>query len=258
MPIDNEIYNRLADTWWDEREPLGLLRTCLGPVRFGYFRRVLIEKQKKSPCEIRLLDVGCGGGLLAEEFARLGCHVSGIDPSERSLRTARNHAEQSGLNIGYETGVGEKIPFADSSFNVVICCDVLEHVDDVRSVLRESARVLAAGGIFFYDTINATALSWLFAIKLAQEWKLSRIFPPNLHDWKHFVKPRELQSLLQQSQLRNQEMRGVSPAGNPIVLLERFFRYKRAEITLGEMSKAVRLGESRNLSILYMGHALRE
>jgi 2-polyprenyl-6-hydroxyphenyl methylase/3-demethylubiquinone-9 3-methyltransferase len=258
MPVDNEIYNRLSNTWWDESEPLGLLRTSLGPVRFGYFRRVLIEEQKRNPREIRLLDIGCGGGLLAEEFARLGCQVSGIDPSEPSLKTAREHAEQSGLNISYKTGVGEAIPFPDSSFEVVVCCDVLEHVNDVLGVLQESARVLAAGGIFFYETINATVLSWLTAIKLAQEWRLTRFLPPDLHDWNHFVKPQELQSLMQRFQLRNQEVMGMSPTGNPFVFVERFFRYKRAKITLGEMSKAVRFRESRNASVLYMGHALRE
>jgi 2-polyprenyl-6-hydroxyphenyl methylase/3-demethylubiquinone-9 3-methyltransferase len=258
MSVDNEIYDRLCNTWWDESEPLGLLRTSLGPVRFGYFRRVLIEEQKRNPQEVRLLDVGCGGGLLAEEFARLGCQVSGIDPSERSLSTARKHAEQSGLNISYKTGVGEEIPFADSSFDVVVCCDVLEHVNDISGVVRESARVLPTGGIFFYETINSTVLSWLTAIKLAQEWRLTRFFPPNLHDWNHFVKPRELQSLMQRFQLRNQEVKGMSPTGNPFVLVDRFFRYKRAKITLGEMSRAVRFRESRNVSTLYMGHALRE
>jgi 2-polyprenyl-6-hydroxyphenyl methylase/3-demethylubiquinone-9 3-methyltransferase len=258
MPVDNELYDRLSNTWWDESEPLGLLRTSLGPVRFGYFRRVLIEERKRNPKEVRLLDVGCGGGLLAEEFARLGCQVSGIDPSERSLNTARKHAEQSGLNISYKKGVGEKIPFADSSFEVVVCCDVLEHVNDVPAVLQESARVLATGGLFFYETINATVLSWLTAIKLAQEWKLTRFLPPDLHDWNQFVKPRELQSLMERFRLHNQEVKGMSPMGNPFVFFERFVRYRRDRITLGEMSKAIRFHESRNVSILYMGHALKE
>ena len=116
MPVDNELYDRLSDTWWDENQALGLLRTSLGPVRFDYFRRVLIEEHKRDPRGIKVLDVGCGGGLLAEEFACLGCQVTGIDPSEPSLHTARKHAQQSGLEIAYQTGVGEQIHFADASF----------------------------------------------------------------------------------------------------------------------------------------------
>ena len=96
--------------------------------------------------------------MLAEQFAELGCQVTGIDPSEPSLTTARKHAELMGLNIAYQVGTGEHIPFADASFDIVTCCDVLEHVNDVTRVLPEISRVLVADGIFFYDTINRTFL----------------------------------------------------------------------------------------------------
>ena len=95
MPIDNELYNHLSHTWWDENEPLGILRTTLNPVRFGYFHRMLTQEEKREPHGKTLLDVGCGGGLLSEEFARLGCQVTGVDPSEPSLTTARTHAQES-------------------------------------------------------------------------------------------------------------------------------------------------------------------
>src|SRR5258708_4259393 len=131
MPIDNELYNHLSTTWWDENEPLGILRTWFNPVRFGYFQHILLEERKIDLQEKRVLDVGCGGGLLAEEFARLGCQVTGVDPSKLSLNTARRHAQQSGLPITYQEGVGEQLPFADASFDFVTCCDVLEHVNDV-------------------------------------------------------------------------------------------------------------------------------
>jgi len=256
MPVDNEIFNRLGHTWWDENEVLSLLRTSLGDVRFGYFQQVLIERYKKDPGKTKVLDVGCGGGLLAEEFARLGCRVIGMDPSEPSLSTARRHAEQSNLRISYQSGIGEQIPFADASFDVVICCDVLEHVNDFQRVVHEIARVLVTGGIWFYDTINATFLSWLTVIKLAQEWKMTCLFPPNLHDWKHFIKPRQLESCMRQCYLANQEMKGISPHGNPFVFFSRFLRYKRGEITLAKVG--LRFHESRNLSVLYMGHAFKQ
>jgi 2-polyprenyl-6-hydroxyphenyl methylase/3-demethylubiquinone-9 3-methyltransferase len=258
MPVDNEIYNRLSETWWDENGVLGLLRTVLGPVRFGYFRRVLIEGHKKDPRRIKALDLGCGGGLLTEEFARLGCQMTGVDPSEASLATARKHAQRSGFEVAYLTGVGEQIPFADASFDIVICCDVLEHVNDIAQVMQEIARVLAPGGILFYDTINATILSWLVAIKVAQEWELTRFLPPNLHDWNHFIKPRDLRLYMQRSDLQDQEAKGISPRSNPIVVISQLLRYKRGEMTLAEMGKRLHLHETKNLSILYMGYALKQ
>src|SRR5215470_2189871 len=104
MPVDNEIYNRLSSTWWDE-QAFAILRTGANPGRFGYFRQVLLKQVGVDPVGKQALDVGCGGGLLAEEFARLGCQVTGLDPSEPSLATARAHARQSGLDIAYRVGV---------------------------------------------------------------------------------------------------------------------------------------------------------
>ena len=100
MPVDNALYDRMADTWWDEGGFLHAL-TALNPVRFGYMRRVLTEELHLSPATLQVLDIGCGGGLLAEEFARLGCTVTGVDPSEESLAAARTHAASQGLAITY-------------------------------------------------------------------------------------------------------------------------------------------------------------
>jgi 2-polyprenyl-6-hydroxyphenyl methylase / 3-demethylubiquinone-9 3-methyltransferase len=257
VPVDNQLYDRLSKTWWDENSTLGLLRTKLGPVRFGYFRKILIERQQRDLQEIKVLDVGCGGGLLSEEFARLGCQVTGIDPSERSLGTARRHALLSNLQISYQRGTGEQIPFANASFDVVVCCDVLEHVNDVAQVVHEIARVLRPGGIFFYETINATFLSWLTVIKVAQEWRITRFFPPNLHDSKQFVKPRGLQFCMQRCCLENREMRGICFRGNLLIVIVGLFRYQRGSISLAEMANALHFREGRNTSVLYMGYALK-
>ena len=257
MPIDNELYNHLSHTWWDGNEALSILRTWLGPVRFSYFRRILVEEQKQDPQSLKVLDVGCGGGLLAEEFARLGCQVTGIDPSEPSLATAREHAHQSGLDITYQIGVGEQLPFLPASFDIVICCDVLEHVNDLSQVIHEIARVLKADGIFFYDTINRTFLSWLADIKLAQEWRRTSFMPPNLHDWRKFIKPRELVHCLQNHGLQNQNLKGMSPRANPLVSLSLFLKQKRGEITLTEMGKRIQFHESKDLFGSYMGYALK-
>ena len=257
MAVDNALYDRLSDTWWDENHVLGLLRTKLGPVRFNYFREIILAKLKADLRQLKVLDVGCGGGLLSEEFARLDCQVIGIDPSELSLDTARKHALQSGLPIVYLKGTGEQLPFADASFDIIVCCDVLEHVHHVECVVREIARVLRPGAIFFYDTINATFLSWLTVIKLAQEWKTTSFFPPHLHDWKQFIRPRELQRFMQHAYLENQQIRGVAIRGNPLVVISRLVKYKRGHIRLAEMANALHFYESRSTSVLYMGYALK-
>ena len=97
MPTDNTLYDAKGDIWWDERSPLACLHTSLNPARFPYFRQVLVDRLGWDPRGKRTLDVGCGGGLLSEEFARLGCDVVGIDPSVNSLATARAHATAAGL-----------------------------------------------------------------------------------------------------------------------------------------------------------------
>jgi 2-polyprenyl-6-hydroxyphenyl methylase / 3-demethylubiquinone-9 3-methyltransferase len=191
MPVDNAVYDRMADSWWDERGFLHAL-AALNPARFGYMRRVLIEELQLAPVGLRVLDIGCGGGLLAEEFAQLGCAVVGVDPSEESLAVARMHAAGQGLAIGYHCATGEALPFADESFDIAYCCDVLEHVTDLPQVIAETARVLRPGGTYFYDTIDRTFQSRLIVIKLLQEWRWTALMPPRLHDWRMFVQPAEL------------------------------------------------------------------
>jgi 2-polyprenyl-6-hydroxyphenyl methylase/3-demethylubiquinone-9 3-methyltransferase len=257
MPVDNTLYNRPGDIWWDETAGLSMLRTALNPARFGYFRRVLTERLHINPHAKVTLDVGCGGGLLAEEFARLGCQVTGIDPSEPSLEIAWAHAAASGLSIDYRAGVGEALPFPDRSFAIVYCCDVLEHVTDLDLVIAEIARVLTAGGVFFYDTINRTFLSKLFAIKLAQEWRATRFAPPNLHDWDQFIRPTELQILMTRHGLEPQEVVGLSVGARPIAGLRAIRQYKRGAITAGDLGRRLMARVSRNLSGSYAGYAIK-
>lgn len=255
MPIDNTLYNSLSHTWWDENTALGILRSWMNPVRFGYFRRILIERLKCDPLGMAVLDVGCGGGLLAEEFAALGCRVTGIDPSEDSLTTARLHAQQSGLEIVYQSGIGEQLPFEDNSFEIVVCCDVLEHVNDVTKVVQEIARVLKPGGIFFYDTINRTFFSWFADILIAQEWSVTSFMPPHLHEWKKFITPDELLGNLWHHQLMHQEIRGMSPRANPLVSFRLFILQKRGKINLPKMGQRLHFHESNDLTASYMGYA---
>ena len=110
MSINNEIYSLQASGWWDENHFLHLLKTGINPPRFGYFRDALTRQLGLQPETLSVLDVGCGGGILSEEFAKLGCRVTGIDPSAPSLETARKHAAMQGLTIDYRQGERRKHP----------------------------------------------------------------------------------------------------------------------------------------------------
>jgi 2-polyprenyl-6-hydroxyphenyl methylase/3-demethylubiquinone-9 3-methyltransferase len=256
MPVDNQLYDRLAGTWWDEDENMALLRTGMNPARFGYMRRVLAEDLAVDPRGKSCLDVGCGGGLLAEEFAKLGCRVAGVDPSRPSLETARAHAEQEGLEIEYVAAPAEELPFEDDTFDLVYCCDVLEHVDSVERTVAETARVLKPGGAYLYDTVNRTRRSRLVIIKLLQEWDATRCMEPHLHDWNMFIKPRELEEALRGNGLEPRDMIGLAPAVNPIALLSNLRRRRRGEITYAELGRRMRIRESRAMWGSYAGYAV--
>ena len=256
MPVDNQLYDRLATTWWDEDENLALLRTGMNPARLGYLRRTLTEDLGLDLRGKRCLDVGCGGGLLAEEFAKLGCRVVGVDPSEPSLVTARTHAEQEGLAIEYVAASAEELPFEGDSFDFVYCCDVLEHVSSVESAVAEAARVLKPTGAYLYDTINRTRRSRLVLIKLLQEWEATRCMEPDVHDWDMFIKPSELEATLRRHGLEPQDMVGLAPTANPITLLRDLRRRRRGDITYAELGRRMQIRESRELWGAYAGYAL--
>jgi len=208
---------------------------------------------------LRTLDIGCGGGFLAEEFARLGCRVVGVDPSAPSLETARRHAGNSGLEIDYRFGSGEDLPVPDGEFDVAYCCDVLEHVTDLDQVIRESARALKPGGIYFFDTVNRTLFSKLLAIKVMQDWRTTRIFDTPLHVWEMFIKPKELGLTMARHGLRLHETVGLGPrTKNPARVLLGFVRASHGRMSFGELSRRLDAGQTRTKSMSYMGYATRE
>jgi 2-polyprenyl-6-hydroxyphenyl methylase/3-demethylubiquinone-9 3-methyltransferase len=254
MPVDNTIYNRMADSWWEETGFLHVL-SALNPARFGYMRRVLTEELRLEPRGLLTLDVGCGGGLLAEEFAGLGCAVVGVDPSEESLTAAREHAAARGLAIEYRRATGEALPFGDASFDLVYCCDVLEHVNDLHQVIGETARVLKPGGTYFYDTINRTPQSRLIIIKLLQEWRWTAMMPPRLHDWDLFIRPDELRRVLEEHGLVPGGLTGLKPRVNPLRLIRALRRLKRGLVSYAGAVREMDVGESRDTSVSYIGYA---
>jgi len=256
--VNNDIYRRLGHAWWDDDVgAFSTIRFWINPVRFAFFKRVLDRERAIEREQRELLDVGCGGGLLAEELARAGFAVTGIDPAPETIETARAHASASRLSIVYETGAGEHLPFPDASFDHVTCCDVLEHVDDVDRVIAEIARVLRPGGLFFYDTINRTFISKIAIIKVMQEWRSTAFAEPHSHVWEKFIKPAELTAIFARHGLEQREMAGIMPRRNPIATLLDLRRRVQGKITFKELGRRLDFQESEHLEGSYMGYATR-
>jgi 2-polyprenyl-6-hydroxyphenyl methylase / 3-demethylubiquinone-9 3-methyltransferase len=256
--IDNHLYDAAGNSWWQPDSAFYQLKVSFNPVRVGYARRKLFDELHMNPGGKQALEVGCGGGLVCEEIARLGFHVTGIDPSERSLETAIAHARASGLEIRYERAAGESLPYRDGAFDAVFCFDVLEHVRDLPRVVREIARVLKPGGVFCYDTLNRTCLSYLVAIKIGQDWRRWAFLPPNLHVWKMFIRPREMKALLRENRLAWKDHRGMKPSV-PVPTVLRYLRRRAAgDWSYAELGEKVRMVESRITAVMYLGYAVKQ
>ena len=251
------MYERLGGSWWDETSLLSLLHGSVTPGRFAYFCDVLVRRSGPAVAGLRVLDIGCGGGFLAEEFATLGCRVTGIDPSPASVGAARAHAAERGLRIGYRMGTGEELPVPDASFDVACCCDVLEHVPDVDRVIGEAARVLEPGGLFLFDTVNRTLKSRLLAVKAVQQWRLTRLTDVAVHDWDMFITPAELTAALRRHGLTPGEVTGLGPRANPVSVLRSYARARLGQISYGELSRRLDVGQVASTALSYMGFAVK-
>lgn len=255
--INNQMYNEQAGAWWDENSPLHLLKAMVNPWRVPYFTAALKEHFGARLAGLRLLDVGCGGGVLAEEFARLGCQVSGIDIAEASLKAARAHAQTMGLRIGYGAASAVQLPFQANSFQVVSCCDALEHIPQWKQAIAEVGRTLEAGGLFLFDTINRTPKSRVTFIHGLQDWPFTRLFPANTHVWEMFITPAELTDALQKNRLEVISMHGGVIPKDPLSTLQEVRRYKRGHITAAELGRSLALTLDGDLSLNYLGIARR-
>ena len=205
MRNDLTIYDKVADRWWSD--DIRWVRTLknLVPGRLQWFDRQ-IDWQGKA-----VLDLGCAGGFMAEALAARGAHVTGIDPAADAIDAARAHARTEGLRIGYDVGVGEALPYDDSSFDAVVCVDVLEHVADLPRVLAQVTRTLRPGGMFLFDTINRNPLARLANITIAED--ILRLLPRGTHDPAMFIKPRELNAAMTDAGLVPGAVTGLGPRG---------------------------------------------
>jgi 2-polyprenyl-6-hydroxyphenyl methylase/3-demethylubiquinone-9 3-methyltransferase len=186
-------------------------------------------------------------------LSEAGYTVIGIDPAISAVRAAAEHVPAS-----FVLGTGENLPFADSSFETVVCSEVLEHVDDIAAVIAEVSRVLRPGGVFVFSLPNRTLLSNLVLIQIAQRNWATRVLPPDLHDWYRFIGSRDLCDLARHHSLVVQEVQGVSLRSRDVpAAIRAMVELRTRRISYAEAGSRVRLCLSRSRAVAYMGYALR-
>ena len=212
-PREVEYYTRMAETWWDREGPFWPLHT-LNELRLTYILDHLCEhfgldSAAERPLHgLQVLDVGCGGGILAESMANLGADVTGIDVVEKNINIARLHAQGHALSIDYRLTTAAELVDTGAQYNVVLNMEVVEHVADLDAFMHDCNRLTAEGGVMFVATINRTLLAWLFAI-VGAEYILGWL-PRGTHRWALFRKPREIRALLADGGLVVDDITGVA------------------------------------------------
>ena len=201
-PLELEKFSALAAKWWDPTSEFKPLHE-INPLRLEWINRIAPLAGK------RVLDVGCGGGILTEAMARKGAAVKGIDLAEKPLKVASLHKLESGVTVDYECVSAEDLALREpGSFDLVTCMEMLEHVPDPASTVRACATLVKPGGRLFFSTINRNPKSYLFAV-IGAEYVL-RLLPRGTHDYAKFVKPSELARFCRDARLDAGELIGMS------------------------------------------------
>ena len=205
-----EKFSKISEEWWDPKGKFKPLHN-FNPLRISYIKDNIIksfniQKKDKILSGIKILDIGCGGGLLCEPMSRLGAEVFGMDASEKNIEVAKIHAKKSNLNIKYFCSSPEKFK-SDLKFDVILNMEIVEHVENVDLFLKSCTKFLKKNGIMFVATLNKTLKSYLFAI-IGAEYILKWL-PIGTHEWEKFVKPEELISITKKYDLTLNDLRGV-------------------------------------------------
>jgi 2-polyprenyl-6-hydroxyphenyl methylase/3-demethylubiquinone-9 3-methyltransferase len=202
-PAEIDKFQAIASRWWDRESEFKPLHE-INPLRVDY-----IDRHAAGLADKRIVDIGCGGGILAEALARKGAQVTGIDLAELSLKVARLHLHESELDIDYQLISAEEFAEQNTAqFDVVTCLEMLEHVPDPGAIIDAAARLLKPGGRLFLSTLNRNPKSFAFAI-LGAEYLL-RILPRGTHQYRRFIKPSEIAAQLRANDMRLLDLSGMS------------------------------------------------
>jgi 2-polyprenyl-6-hydroxyphenyl methylase/3-demethylubiquinone-9 3-methyltransferase len=199
----NEIakFEALATRWWDPESEFRTLHQ-INPLRLEFIN-------ERAPLEgKKVLDMGCGGGILSESMATRGARVTGIDMGEKPLAVAKLHLKESGLEVDYRQTTAEALAIEEpESFDIITCMEMVEHVPNPASVINACSRLVRPGGELFFSTINRTPKAWLFAI-IGAEYLLN-ILPKGTHSYEKFIRPSELERWARESGLVTKEITGM-------------------------------------------------
>ena len=205
-------FSAFAAEWWDPRGKMGVLHK-FNPVRLGFIKQAACRQFEREPkrldalAGLRILDIGCGGGILSEPLARLGAAVVGADPSMTNIAAAKLHAAESGVAVDYRATTAENLANAGERFDIVLAMEVVEHVADLGLFVKRCAEMVKPGGLMIAATLNRTLKSFALAI-VGAEYVL-RWLPLGTHQWDKFVTPNELEAALEKNALRVVEESGV-------------------------------------------------
>jgi 2-polyprenyl-6-hydroxyphenyl methylase/3-demethylubiquinone-9 3-methyltransferase len=205
-----EKFSKIAEEWWNPNGKFKPLHN-FNPIRIKYIKDNIVKdfniKSSNKPFKnIKILDIGCGGGLLSEPMCRLGASVVGIDASKKNIEVAKFHAKKSGLKIDYRVASPEKLK-TKVKFDVILNMEIVEHVENINFFINESSKLLKKNGVMFIATLNKTLKSYAFAI-LGAEYILKWL-PIGTHDWEKFVKPNDLINISKKNNLTFKKLDGM-------------------------------------------------
>ena len=204
-------FSSLAEEWWDVKGKFKPLH-MFNPIRIEYITQMIkkhfkISDKKINPFnEFKILDIGCGGGLISEPMARLGANVTGIDASEKNIKIAQIHSEENNLKINYINSSPERLK-KEEEFDIILNLEIIEHVEDVELYIHSCSKLLKKGGLMFTATLNRTVVSYIKAI-IGAEYILKWL-PIGTHDWNKFIRPEELEKKLSIANFKTIEVKGL-------------------------------------------------
>jgi len=204
-------FSKMADEWWDPEGKFKPLHK-FNPTRIKYLKENIVYnfklKNKSKPLSgIKILDIGCGGGLLSEPMSRMGANVTGIDASDKNIKIAKIHSKKNKLKINYLCSSPEKLKIGNK-FDVILNMEIVEHVEDIDFFLKSCSKLLKKNGLMFVATINKTLKSYVFAIVGAEY--ILRWLPIGTHEWEKFVKPEDLKKILMKYDLSLSKLEGMN------------------------------------------------